>query len=102
MNPPIKTWLRGDPPERTPLTGRDFALEKLMTGRRTIEGVDLDELRATTGIEAAQAFPDALATALQHELLVLEGSRLRATRAGVRVLNAVLRQFFAQDEPTDG
>ena len=96
MNPPIKAWLRGDPPERTPLNGRDFALEKLMTGLRTLEGVDLGELRSTTGIEVAATFPDALGTALQHELLVLEGSRLRATPAGIRVLNAVLRQFFGE------
>ncbi|MFU8888256.1 MAG: radical SAM family heme chaperone HemW, partial [Trueperaceae bacterium] len=53
MNPPIKAWLRGEPPERTPLNGRDFALEKLMTGLRTLEGVDLDELRASTGIDVA-------------------------------------------------
>lgn len=97
QNPPIKAWLRGDPPERTPLTGRAFALEKLMTGLRTVAGVDLRELRATTGIDVAQAFPDALGTALRHELLALEGTRLRATRAGVRVLNAVLRGFFAED-----
>ena len=96
MNPPIKAWLRGDPPERTPLTGREFALEKLMTGLRTFEGVDLGELRATTGVEVAAAFPEALATALRHGLLERDGPRLRATRAGVRVLNAVLRGFFAE------
>ncbi len=96
MNPPIKAWLRGDPPERTPLGGRDFALEKLMTGLRTVEGVDLDGLRATTGIDVATSFPDALATALRHGLLVRDGPRLSATRAGIRVLNAVLRGFFAE------
>jgi len=96
MNPPIKAWLRGEPPERTPLNGRDFALEKLMTGLRTLEGVDLDELRASTGIDVAATFPDALGTAMRHELLTLEETRLRATRAGVRVLNAVLRGFFGE------
>jgi coproporphyrinogen III oxidase-like Fe-S oxidoreductase len=96
MNPPIKAWLRGDPPERTPLSGRDFVLEKLMTGLRTVDGVDLGELRATTGIDVAATFPDALGTALRHGLLVLDGPRLRATRAGVRVLNAVLRGFFSE------
>jgi putative oxygen-independent coproporphyrinogen III oxidase len=96
LNPPIKAWLRGDPPERTPVDGRAFALEKLMTGLRTLEGVDLGELRATTGIGVVQAFPDALATALRHELLTLEGPRLRATGAGTRVLNAVLRGFFGE------
>jgi len=96
QNPPIKAWLRGDPPERTPLDGRAFALEKLMTGLRTVDGVDLDALRATTGIDAAVAFPRALESGVRHGLLTLEGSRLQATRAGTRVLNAVLRPFFAE------
>jgi putative oxygen-independent coproporphyrinogen III oxidase len=96
MNPTIKAWLRGDPPEHTTLSGREFALEKLMTGLRTLEGVDVDELRATTGIDVAATFPDALATALRHGLLELDGPRLRASRAGVRVLNGVLRGFFAE------
>jgi len=67
-----------------------------MTGLRTLEGVDVDELRATTGIDVAATFPDALATALRHGLLELDGPRLRASRAGVRVLNGVLRGFFAE------
>jgi putative oxygen-independent coproporphyrinogen III oxidase len=97
QNPPIKAWLRGDPPERTPVDGRAFALEKLMTGLRTADGVDLGELRRSTGLWAADAFPRALGVALHHDLLALDGDRLHATRAGTRVLNAVLRGFFAED-----
>lgn len=96
QNPPIKGWLRGDPPERTPLDGRAFALEKLMTGLRTLEGVDLAALRAATGVDAERAFPTALATALRHGLLELDGTTLCATRGGIRVLNAVLRGFFGE------
>jgi len=95
-NPPIKAWLRGDPPARAPVDGRAFVLEKLMTGLRTVEGVDLDELRATTGVAVRSTFPEALGVALRHGLLALEGDRLRATRAGTRVLNAVLRAFFQE------
>jgi putative oxygen-independent coproporphyrinogen III oxidase len=98
QNPPIKAWLRGDPPERTPVTGRAFALERLMTGLRTVDGVDLVELRRTTGVGVAEAFPLALEVALHHGLLATEGDRLLATPAGTRVLNAVLRGFFAEDE----
>src|SRR5690606_36945949 len=40
-NPPIKTWLLGAPPERDVLDADDVVLERLMTGLRTREGVDL-------------------------------------------------------------
>jgi oxygen-independent coproporphyrinogen-3 oxidase len=96
QNPTIKGWLRGDPPERTPLDGLAFALERLMTGLRTLEGVDLADVRAVTGVDVLQRFPEASAVARDHDLLVLEGDRLHATPAGTRVLNAVLRRFFAE------
>jgi hypothetical protein len=37
--------------------------------------------------------------ARDHQLLALEGERLRATQGGTRVLDAVLRRFFAEPEP---
>ncbi len=98
QNPPIKDWLRGDPAERTPVDGRAFALERLMTGLRTLEGVDLADVRAITGVDVLAAFPGATAVAREHGLLVLEGERLRATRDGTRVLDAVLRRFFAEPD----
>ena len=98
-NHPIKAWLRGEAPERTPVDGPTLALELLMTGLRTREGVDLGRLRARTGVDARARFPRSLAVAQAHDLLQLEGSHLRATRAGMRVLNAVLRHFF---EEADG
>jgi putative oxygen-independent coproporphyrinogen III oxidase len=57
QNPPIKAWLRGDPPERTPVDGRAFVLEKLMTGLRTSDGVDLGELRRSTGVDVRGHLP---------------------------------------------
>jgi putative oxygen-independent coproporphyrinogen III oxidase len=95
-NPPIKAWLRGDPPERTPVDGRAFVLERLMTGLRTVEGVDLGDLLRGTGVDVRATFPDALAVATRHGLLAEDGDALRATRAGTRVLDAVLRRFFAE------
>ncbi len=95
-NPPIKTWLRAEPPERTPVNGPELTLELLMTGLRTREGVDLARVRARTGVDVATRYPRALALARQHALLRLDGDRLLATRAGTRVLNAVLRRFFAE------
>jgi putative oxygen-independent coproporphyrinogen III oxidase len=101
QNPPIKAWLRGDPPERTPVDGQAFALEKLMTGLRTVEGVDLRALHRSTGIDVAARFPDAIAVAARHGLLATDGDLLRATRSGTRVLDAVLRRFFAEAREPD-
>ena len=98
QNPTIKGWLRGDPAERTPVDGHAFALERLMTGLRTLEGVDLAEVRGVTGIDVLATFPEATAVAREQRLLVLEGEHLRATREGIRVLDAVLRRFFAEPE----
>jgi putative oxygen-independent coproporphyrinogen III oxidase len=95
-NGPIKAWLRGDPPERTPVDGPTLALELLMTGLRTRDGIDLRDLRARTDVDVAARYPRALGLAREHGLLVHDGSVLRATDHGVRVLDAVLRQFFAE------
>jgi oxygen-independent coproporphyrinogen-3 oxidase len=101
QNPTLKGWLRGDPPERTPVDGRAFALERLMTGLRTLEGVDLADVRAVAGVDVRATFPEAIAVARTHGLLALEGERLRATRDGIRVLDAVLRRFFAEPPAGD-
>ena len=97
LNPPIKRWLRDEPAERTPVDGTTLALELLMTGLRTREGVDVGRLEARTGVDARQRYPRALEVALEHELLAFEANTLRATRAGTRLLNAVLRRFFEED-----
>lgn len=93
-NAPIKTWLLGQAPERTPVDGPTLALELLMTGLRIREGVDLAALRERSGVDVPRRYPRALGLALRHDLLALDGDRLRATRAGLPRLNAVLRRFF--------
>ncbi len=98
QNPTMRGWLRGDPPERTPVDGRAFALERLMTGLRTALGVDLADVLAVTGVDVRTTFPEATAVALRHGLLTQDGATLRATRAGTRVLDAVLRRFFAEPD----
>jgi oxygen-independent coproporphyrinogen-3 oxidase len=107
-NPPIKAWLRGDPPERERLDPREHALERLMTGLRTTRGVDLDALAARCGIDVRERWADVLDEELaagRLELVPAEpehagggaarGTTLRATEAGLLVLDAVLRRFFA-------
>ena len=97
-NPPIKAWLMGAPPERTPVDGVELALELLMTGLRTREGVDLTRLRERCGVDPEARFAPQVAAALAQGTLERRGDRLLASRHGLMVLNAVLRPFFAARE----
>lgn len=105
-NPPIKAWLRRDPPERRPLEPRDFVLERLMTGLRTTRGVDLSELEARSGVRVRERYAQVVEEELAAGRLELNAGRLeldggsagqvlRATPDGLRVLDAILRRFFA-------
>jgi len=112
-NPPIKAWLRGDPPSRERIDPREHVLERLMTGLRTVRGVDLDALAARSGIEVRERYEDVLRAELAAGRLELAApseaptmhaapttdSRprtvLRATERGLVVLDSVLRRFFA-------
>lgn len=104
-NPPIKAWLRGDPPERERLDAREHALERLMTGLRTARGVDLDGLAARCGIDVRERWAEVLAGELEAGRLVLaqadaragRGATLRANERGLMVLDSVLRRFFGGD-----
>ncbi|MFA5594269.1 MAG: radical SAM family heme chaperone HemW [Trueperaceae bacterium] len=93
-NPPIKTWLLGAEPEREVLTADDVVLERLMTGLRTAEGVDLTALAERTGAHVTDLAPAWLKDATRHGLLTrAEGDVLRATEVGLERLDALLRTF---------
>ncbi|MFA5549975.1 MAG: radical SAM family heme chaperone HemW [Trueperaceae bacterium] len=93
-NPPIKTWLLGAAAEREVLTADDVVLERLMTGLRTAEGVDLTRLAQVTGAHVAELAPEWLRDATHHELLTLGSDDvLRATPTGLERLDALLRTF---------
>ena len=92
-NPPIRAWLEGAPPERDVLDAKGVVLERLLTGLRTREGVDLAGLRALTGLGPEDVAPRWLDDVLRHRLLERDGSRLRATDDGIARLDALLRAF---------
>lgn len=68
---PIKGWLLGVPPERDGLGATDVVLERLMTGLRTREGVDLRELHDITGLDVTEHAAVWLQDGLRHGLLTL-------------------------------
>lgn len=115
--PPIKAWLTGDGGEREALDGDALLLERALTGLRTARGVDLAALGAASGRDVRAAWapgldaeraagrlelvpPAALAgtpaaASLRHATGADDdaGTILRATPAGVRVLDAVVRRL---------
>lgn len=92
-NPPIRAWLEGAPPERDVLDAEGVLLERLLTGLRTREGVDLPGLRSLTGLGPEDVAPRWLDDALRHRLLERDATRLRATDDGIARLDALLRAF---------
>jgi putative oxygen-independent coproporphyrinogen III oxidase len=97
-NPTMRSWLAGAAPERDPLSAGDVVLERLMTGLRTRDGVDLVELEARTGVPVETVHSAWLDTALRHHLVTLDGARrLRTTGAGLARLDALLLAFVRGD-----
>jgi oxygen-independent coproporphyrinogen-3 oxidase len=75
------------------LTAEDLALEALMLGFRTAEGIDLVRFRERYGVDLAERNAR-LMERLEHEgLLRAEGSRLRPTLEGWAVADSLARDF---------
>ena len=115
--PPIKAWLRGEGGEREVLDADALVLERLLTGLRTARGVDLAALARDANVDVRAALApglDAERAAGRLELVAADalagspaaaslrhatgadddgGTVLRATPAGVRVLDAVVRRL---------
>jgi len=98
-NQPLKGWLLGAPAEEAHLGADDIVFERLLTGLRTREGVDLDALESVSGIALAAVAQRWLTDTTGHGLLELDGDNvLRTTAAGLSRLDAVLRAFVATRE----
>jgi putative oxygen-independent coproporphyrinogen III oxidase len=93
-NPPIKDWLSDTPPAAEVVTAESYVLDVLMTGLRTLKGVDTAELKNRTGIQVTERFAAVILPLVQTGLLEQSGNTLRATKAGLLKLNAILRQLF--------
>jgi oxygen-independent coproporphyrinogen-3 oxidase len=95
-NPDIKGWLAGAAPEEEHLTAGAVVLERLLTGLRTREGVDLSELQRETALHPAQVAPAWYRDGVRHGLLEEDGATLRATDVGLARLDAVLAAFVRE------
>lgn len=75
------------------LTPGNLALEALMLGLRTKDGLDLGEFRERYGVELEARNADLLERAHENGLLVREGERLKPTLAGFAVADGLARDF---------
>lgn len=98
-NPPLKGWLSGAEPEAEAVTADDHLLERLMTGLRTREGLDLAALERQVGRPLASVAPNWWRDTLRHDLLRHEGERLVASPTGLERLDGILRAYVSDRSP---
>jgi oxygen-independent coproporphyrinogen-3 oxidase len=94
------TWmgrvLAGKSPvaEAEELSPEDRAREMLVLGLRRLEGISREVFARSTGFDVEQLVGGALSRHLSHGLLENSGDRLRLTRAGLFVSDAIWPDFL--------
>lgn len=86
---------RGERPvaEREELDREALALERLMLGLRTTEGIDLARFRARYGVDLTAANPELLARLQERALARVEAGRLALTLDGLTVADGLAAHF---------
>lgn len=92
----LRRVLAGQSPvqEAEHLGAEDAAREQLVLGLRRMEGVDLDAFHRATGFSGAQLGGQALTRMLKQGLLELAAGRLRLTRQGLLISDALWPAFL--------
>jgi oxygen-independent coproporphyrinogen-3 oxidase len=92
----ISRVLAGDSPvaESEELAPEDAARERLVFGMRRLEGIDIDRFEGTTGFLIDQLGGEALPRLIDRGLLQRDGGRLRLTREGLMVSDAIWPEFL--------
>jgi oxygen-independent coproporphyrinogen-3 oxidase len=75
------------------LTGADLALEALMLGLRTADGIDLREFRRRYGVDLLQRNEPLVERLVKGDLLRIEGDLLLPTLAGLAITDSMARDF---------
>jgi oxygen-independent coproporphyrinogen-3 oxidase len=68
--------------------------ERMMTGLRLKDGLDVEDVQAVTGIDPRQAFGAVAGRLAQQGLLQIEGARWRLLEGTWPVSDAIFAQFF--------
>ena len=85
--------------ERDHLGPLEDYVETLSSGLRTATGVDLRDLRRRTGMDASMLHAHRLRSLQDEGLALVEGTRLKLTLGGLRVLDTVLRGLLDDLQP---
>jgi len=88
--------LSGQPPvaETEQLAPEDAARERLVFALRRLEGIDTHQFAAATGFSVETLGGESLPRLIDLGLLKLSGSRLRLTRQGLMVSDAIWPEFL--------
>jgi oxygen-independent coproporphyrinogen-3 oxidase len=79
--------------ESEELTRKDLALEALMLGLRTADGIDLDAFQKRYGVDLRKQNEPLIERLVQSNLLCVEGDLLLPTLAGLAVTDSLARDF---------
>jgi oxygen-independent coproporphyrinogen-3 oxidase len=101
----VRIWQREVDAGRLPeaagetLTDADLALEAVMLGLRTTEGVDLDRMRARFGVELAAVNAVAIERMVAAGHVELDGAMLRPTVTGLAIADTLARTLEVSTDP---
>ena len=80
--------------ESEQLSAEDRARERLVFGLRRLDGLDLRQFAEQTGFTVSELAEPALTNLCQLGLLSRDDQRLRLTRAGLLVSDAIWPEFL--------
>ena len=86
--------------DREIIEGPDFIKDFLLMGLRMAEGVDLRSFSSIFGRPIEECIPGSLNKYLKNDFLFYSGNSLRATPAGLDMLNTMLIAFFNELDGT--
>ncbi|HYN22319.1 MAG TPA: radical SAM family heme chaperone HemW [Thermoanaerobaculia bacterium] len=84
------------------LSSNDLALEALMLGLRTVEGIDLRQFQERYGVDLKQDNSQRLALLEERSYLRSDGGRLVPTLRGLAIADSLDRDFEIEPAPTVG
>lgn len=93
-NSTIKSWLEADKGKEFQLAAIDYCIERLMTGLRTVKGVDLGQLKRQSGIDILVEYTDEIGLFIRQNMLEIRNGQLVATQQGLLQLNGIIQKFF--------
>jgi oxygen-independent coproporphyrinogen-3 oxidase len=95
----LRLWQSAVDSGRPPIEGEEelspeqLALEAMMLGLRTTDGVDLTQIRERYGIDFQANNAETIDRLCASEYLSLDGDHLRPTRAGCAIADTLARSF---------